>query len=90
MTASTRRLVVAWLMLMALSAVLAVAADVRAGSHLGAPALAAIGGVLLLKSRIILGIYLGLPRRSGMLTVLVALIALTATIVIGSFVAIGG
>lgn len=84
----TRSLLLAWAMLMGLSIALAVAADVRSPTGLGAPHLAAVGLVALLKSQIILSDYLELSTHRGMRRGLLASIALMLAILVGSAIAV--
>jgi len=84
----TRRLLFAWAMLIGLSIALAVTADVHSAAGLGAPSVAAVGLVALLKSRTILSDYLELRPHRGVLRGLLASIALTLAIVVGSVIAV--
>lgn len=88
MNASTRRLVLAWVILMALSLGLAVAADVRHASRLSGPWMLAIAAVTVLKTRIILGDYLALRHSRGAHTAFTVAIALTMVAVVGGFLAV--
>ncbi len=88
MSAHTRHLLLAWLMLMGLSLALAIAADVRTPSRLHPAFMGAIGVVVLAKCWIILRDYLELGSHRGMLKGLISVIALTVLIVIASFVLI--
>jgi hypothetical protein len=89
MSTTTRRLVFAWLLLMALSLGLAIAADVRHASRLGPAWMLAVAAVTVLKSRIILGDYLALRHSRGAHLGFTAAIALTMAVVVGGFLAIG-
>jgi hypothetical protein len=70
---------------MGLTMTLAVAADVREPSRLSPWFMAVLGIVIVAKARLILGGYLELAPRGGMMKGLVAMIAMTLAVVIGSF-----
>jgi hypothetical protein len=85
---STRRLVLTWLMLMGLSAAMAITADVRSGTGLGVAGLAATGVVAAAKSYLILRDYLALRACRGALRGFTAAVALVLAIVVASFLAV--
>ena len=84
MVPDNRKLVKAWLALMALTLLVGIAAAVTGGRP-GQAALFAVGVLTCVKTRIILSSYLRLPPGAAM-SALLALVALTVLIVIGSFV----
>jgi len=85
---ATRRLVITWAALMALSLALAAAASVWSAARLGPVWLVAIGAVAALKSRLILGEYLMLRVAPGALRGFTAAVAFTVVVVIGAFIAV--
>jgi hypothetical protein len=68
MRTDDRNLIYAWLKLMALSGVLAIAADVAHASRLGPGWIAAIALAVIWKSRLVLSNYLGLKAAPSELT----------------------
>lgn len=83
-----RRLIRVWLVLMSLTAAMALAADVTNASRLGPLGLLAIAAVTVLKTRLVLGDYLGLRANKPALNGLTAAIVLTMAVVTAAFIAI--
>lgn len=88
MSPGRRRLITAWLVLMALTAVMTLAADVRHASRLGGIALIVTAAVATIKSRLVLGAYLGLRSNRGVLDGITAAIVVILMVVSASFVLI--
>jgi hypothetical protein len=80
-----RRLLSGWAALMALSLILAFAADVVGAARPGAIWLVVIAGVAALKSRIVLRSYLGLARAPGALAGFFAVVVAVMALVASSF-----
>lgn len=83
-----RHLIAVWAVLIVMTIVVAVAADVTRASRLGAIWLLLIAIVTLAKTRLVLGYYLGLRRNRGALNGMTGAVALTLAIVVAAFVVI--
>lgn len=83
-----RPVVRAWLALMALSAAMAVLADLRSGTSLGAPMILGLGIVILLKAYVILADYMSLRAHPGVLAGFVGALGAVLAVVCGAFVLI--
>ena len=75
-----------WAALMALTLALAFAADVNHASRLGLFSIALIVVAVLVKARLVLGVYLGLSVAPGALVGFTSAVAIVLAIVAGSFV----
>lgn len=76
----------AWAALMTLTVVLAFAADVSHASRLGLVSIAMIALAVVVKARLVLGVYLGLRVAPGALAGFTSAVVIVLAIVVGSFV----
>ncbi|WP_298428941.1 hypothetical protein [Rhodoblastus sp.] len=85
MAEKARPLLAAWVALMALSLVLAIAGDVIHPSRLGVAMMLAIVVAAVVKARLVLRFYLGLRAAPGALAGFTSAVALTLAVVVASF-----